>query len=175
MTEYYFDIETTGTDLEKDRIITIQFQELDSKTGKAIGDLTILKAWESSEEQISKAFLKIFQPDYPWNFIPIGTNLSFDFFILNKRWKQYNINVSLKTLLYNHPYLDIRPILILANGGKFKEATLENLGYKNHAGSDIPVWYAAKDYEAIEKYIIEEAKGFIDFYQLMKDVIMGFK
>ena len=52
MTEYYFDTETTGFDPSEDKIITIQFQELDRFTGKPIGDLKILKEWESSEKEI---------------------------------------------------------------------------------------------------------------------------
>jgi hypothetical protein len=39
MTEYYFDTETTGLDPQKDKIITIQWQELDRFTGKPIGDI----------------------------------------------------------------------------------------------------------------------------------------
>ena len=58
MGNYYFDIETTGLDPKKDKIITIQYQELDRFTGKAIGKLVILKEWESSEREILQKFIK---------------------------------------------------------------------------------------------------------------------
>jgi len=57
MTNFYLDIETAGTDAERDQILTIQFQPLDRATGRPIGDLRILKAWESSEKQIIGQFI----------------------------------------------------------------------------------------------------------------------
>ena len=51
MVEYYFDVETTGTDFEKDKIITIQWQRL-GFVGEPVGELNILKSWESSEKDV---------------------------------------------------------------------------------------------------------------------------
>ena len=53
MAEYYFDIETYSPrekpDPETDKIITIQFQRIDLKTGEPRGDLIILKEWKSQK------------------------------------------------------------------------------------------------------------------------------
>src|SRR3989338_2896323 len=38
MANYYLDIETTGLDPQKDKVITIQFQELDRSSGDPIGN-----------------------------------------------------------------------------------------------------------------------------------------
>jgi len=57
LAEYYFDMETTGFDFDKDEIITIQFQRLNGFTGEPIGELEILKSWESSEKEILETFL----------------------------------------------------------------------------------------------------------------------
>ena len=57
MPEYYFDTEATGFDFDKDEIITIQWQRLNGFTGEPIGELTILKRWESSEEEIIRTFI----------------------------------------------------------------------------------------------------------------------
>ena len=57
MTSYYLDIETTGFDPKFDKIITIQYQQLDIASGKPIGNLIILKEWESSEKEILKKFI----------------------------------------------------------------------------------------------------------------------
>jgi len=43
MGQFYLDIETTGLDPLKDKILTMQYQELDRNTGEAKGELVILK------------------------------------------------------------------------------------------------------------------------------------
>lgn len=52
MAEYYFDIETyppnEKPNPDTDKIITIQFQRIDLRTGKPIGELKILREWNSS-------------------------------------------------------------------------------------------------------------------------------
>ena len=47
MTYYYLDIETTGFDVENDKIITIQYIELDEKTAKGI--VMVLGLWGDHE------------------------------------------------------------------------------------------------------------------------------
>jgi hypothetical protein len=56
VTEYYFDLETTGFNFDKDEIIPIQFQRLNGFTGEPIGELEILKRWESSEKRNYRSF-----------------------------------------------------------------------------------------------------------------------
>ena len=102
MPEYYLDIETNPTgdkvDLKNDRILTIQYQPIDCRTGETKGDLVILKAWESSEEDTLQRFYKVFQPDLPWSFVPVGFNLVFDYFSLIYRWRAMNIHVGAKAV-----------------------------------------------------------------------------
>ena len=73
MGTFYLDVETTGLDPAKDRIITIQFQELDRYTGEAVGELVILKEWESSEKEILKEFIEKsgILDSYDFSFVPI--------------------------------------------------------------------------------------------------------
>lgn len=175
MPEYYLDIETnpkgSSIDVENDEILTIQFQRLGMVSGRKQGDLIILKSWESSEEDILKKFYSIYQPNNPFEFLPIGNNLKFEFFMLHNRWKKIGIEISLKTLIYDHPYLDIRPILVILNNGYFAGATLDKFTGKAESGDKIPLWYKEKDYSSIEKYIQDEADEFINFYQLSKERI----
>lgn len=175
MPEYYLDIETNAKgqrpDIENDEILTIQFQRLSSRSGRKEGDLTILKSWESSEKEILKKFYNIFQPTEPFEFTPIGMNLNFEFFMLHNRWKRIGIDVPLRTLIYDHPCIDIKPILVILNEGSFKGASLERFIGKKDTGAKIPEWYAKRDYVAIEKYIRDEAEGFIRFYQRLKEGI----
>ena len=47
---YYLDIETTGLDPLQNKIITIQYMELERNTAKPMRPLKILKEWESDEK-----------------------------------------------------------------------------------------------------------------------------
>jgi DNA polymerase elongation subunit (family B) len=104
MTEfYYLDIETfveTEKIIPKDNsIITIAYQNIDSRTGQSKNKLNILKTWESSEEDVLRKFLSIFNPfqDDPfrkWDFVPVGFNLRFDFASLLYRCQKIGINLS---------------------------------------------------------------------------------
>ena len=88
MGQFYLDIETTGLNPAKDKIITIQFQELDRYSGEPIGELIILKEWESSEKEILKQFIS--KTDIltgGFNFVPVG----------------YNLNLFLKDLICTNP------------------------------------------------------------------------
>jgi len=173
MPDYYFDIETNPRhrdqkpDYKNDEILTIQFQRLDSRTGEKEGDLTILKSWESSEEDILERFYSIFNPEDLWEFVPIGFNLSFDFFSLLYRWRAIGIEVPPKILFSEHPYIDIKSILVIFNVGSFKGATLQKFLGKRHSGSEVSEWYAKNDYSSIQEYIEDEADRFIKFYQFL--------
>ena len=80
MTSYYLDIETTGLDEVKDKIITIQWAELERNTGKLIGDIHILKEWESDEKTMLDQFMQQTNivSSYDFDFIPVGYNLKFE-------------------------------------------------------------------------------------------------
>ena len=54
---YYLDIETTGLDELHNKIITIQYMELERNTAKPAGPLKILKEWESDEKTILTEFI----------------------------------------------------------------------------------------------------------------------
>lgn len=118
MTEYYFDTETTGFDPLKCKIITIQWQRL-SWSGEPIGELNILKEWKSSEEAILKEFLPNLRTTKPFDFIPVGKNLLFDFLFLSKRAERYGLNGLDLQFWHDKPFLDIKPILIMINEGNF--------------------------------------------------------
>lgn len=171
MSDYYFDIETNPRglkpDFANDEILTIQFQNLDSRTGEKEGDLTILKSWESSEKDILERFYSTFNPNDVWKFVPIGCNLSFDFFSLLYRWRKIGIEVQPKILFSGHPYIDIKSILVIFNGGSFKGADLGKFIGKRFSGLKVSEWYAEKDYASIQEYIEDEADRFIKLYQFL--------
>lgn len=177
MSDYYFDIETYSKtprpDLNNDEIIAITYQQIDSRTGEAKGELNMLKSWESSEKEILEKFHPIFNPENRWDFVPIGCNLSFDFASLIFRWKKMGIEVNARNLFAERPYIDMQPILIILNGGSIKGATLERFTGKQHAGSEVKEWYEKKDYLVIQEYIQDEVDKFLRLYQFLIQRLPG--
>ena len=160
MTYYYLDIETTGFDEENDKIITIQYVELDEKTAKPVGSLKILKEWESDEKTILKRFIEDFRPEYKWAFVPIGYGLSFE----HKFFWQRCISNGLKPIgILTRPFLDLMTVGVLLNDGSFKGAALDDLTSKSQDGSVIPVYYKEKNYGGIESYIKIETESFCEW------------
>ena len=69
-----------------DSIITIQYQEFKRGTGKPLGDLTVLRFWESSEGDVLHHFsagVPVFDQN-PFVFVPVGYNLKFEYRFLLK-------------------------------------------------------------------------------------------
>ena len=178
MASFYLDIETTGLDPKTDKIITIQFQELDRYTGEAIGQLIILKEWESSEKQIISEFIEKsgILEDYDFSFVPVGYNLRFEHNFLKFR-SEINGLSSLDIL--NIPFIDLMAVGILLNDGQFKGSGLSNLTGKKGDGSQIPVFYQNKEYDKIIDYIKNETEEFIKFnvwlYKKMPALLPEFK
>ena len=163
--EYYLDLETQGLNPETDKIVTLQYQQLNSE-GDPVGNLVILKEWELGEEELIKRFLTVFRK---WEFIPVGMNLGFDFrFLLTKIQKYTGGKIDLLELS-SFPHLDIKPILVLMNGGNFKGAKLSNFTEKGQNGIAIPLYYKNKEYDKILGYVEKEAIEFIKFYKYLKN------
>ena len=160
MGNFYFDIETTGLNSKLNKIITIQYQELDRHTGEAIGELIILKEWESSERDILEEFINKsgISESYAFSFIPTGYNLSFEHNFLKERTALHSFN---PIDILSKPFIDLRAFGILMNGGEFKGSGLDKISGKKTNGSSIPQWYQNKEYNRIIAYIKDETKSFI--------------
>lgn len=178
MGNFYFDIETTGLDPTKCKVITIQFQELDRSTGKPIGELVILKEWESSEREILEKFFKqsnIMDP-YPFTFIPVGYNLNFEHNFLKERTAVHSFT---PLDILNKPFIDLRSIGIIMNKGEFKGSGLDKITQKPMNGKNIPIWYEDKEYDKIVEYIQAEAAAFNELnvwlYQKLPEFLTTFK
>jgi len=166
LVEYYFDVETTGTDFDKDEIITIQWQRL-GFAGEPIGELNILKSWESSEKEILGNFIPKLT-GYRWDFVFVGKNLLFDFYMLNQRMKQHNLGEFNLRNLDERIILDISHVLVLMNKGDFRG--YEKLIPKTNPleNKDIPRLFREHKFPEIIQYIKDEAKDFIKAFQTLK-------
>jgi hypothetical protein len=158
MGNFYLDIETTGLNEKEDKILTIQYQELDSQ-GRIRGHLVILKSWESSEKDILERFIQetgILTRKF--QFIPVGYNLGFEHNFFKARTKKYGLP---EVDILNYPFIDFHSMGVLMNQGMFKGASLDKLTGKPMSGSMIPLWYQNKEYEKIIEYIEVEAREFL--------------
>ena len=178
MTSYYFDIETTGLDPKENKIITIQYQQLEMFSGRPISDLIILKEWESSEKEILEKFINDTQicGGNDFAFVPTGFNLGFEHNFLKVRT---TINGLPEIDILNKPFIDLKAIGVLMNGGQFKGSGLDKLTGKEENGSKIPIYYENKEYEKIVRYIEQETKEFLKFsswlYEKMPKLLKEFK
>jgi len=164
MPTFYFDIETTGLMPDRDKIVTIQYQELDRATAKPIGELHILKEWESSEKEILEDFIgstRVTDP-YPFAFVPLGYNLYFEHKFLRERLATYGLPL---VHILDKPHLDMHAIGILMNGGEFAGSGLDKITKKPFSGKGIPFWYKVKEYWRIVDYVKAEAEAFLEWAQ----------
>ena len=157
---YYLDIETTGLDPLYNKIITIQYMELERNTAKPVGPLKILKEWEYDEKTILKKFISDFIPENQWAFVPIGFNLEFEhkFF-----WQRCMSNALQPVDILDRPFLDLKTVGVIMNKGEFKGAGLDKLTNKSQSGKEIPRLYYEKNYGEIESYIKKEAESFCEW------------
>lgn len=162
MSNYYLDIETTGLDPIKDKIITIQYQKLHRNTAEPIGKLRILKEWENSEKEILKEFLMStgILNSYPFTFIPTGYNLTFEHNFISEKCTRYKFP---HVDILSRPFLDLRACGVIMNKGEFKGSGLDRITNKPRNGSAIPGWYEKKEYDKIIDYVESEAREFIRF------------
>ena len=159
---YYLDIETTGLDELNNKIITIQYVELERNTAKPIGPLKILKEWESDEKTILKRFIEDsgVGDKYPFAFIPVGFNLQFEHKFI---WQRCMSNGLQPIDVLDRPFLDLKTVGVIMNKGEFKGAGLDKLTNKPQSGKEIPRLYYEKNYGEIEKYIKIETESFCEW------------
>ncbi len=173
MTEYYFDIETQGEDPIHDRIVTIQYQQLEG--GEPVGNFNVLTEWEWGEKEIIRSILEKGLLDVGWDFVPVGNRLRFDITFIVERADMHKLHswepAELKYYLFNKPMLDLWPVLVLMNRGRFEGSSLTSFTNKRSASGVVPTLYNRGEYKEILRYIQEERDALLDLYQEVRSVL----
>jgi hypothetical protein len=174
MPAYYFAMEGYHTgekpDPAVDKLITIQYQKIDLTTGEPLGELTILKEWESSEQAIITTFYnQFFKPEMPvTHFIPVGMSLDYEYEQIITKCKKYNLPaITSHQLYFQRPRFDLRPIVVLLNDGRFAGARLDLFSSKKYDGSHMKKWYETRDFKKIEHFIREETEAVLKLLQYL--------
>lgn len=161
--EFYFDIETEGLNPYKDKVITVQYQGY--QNGVPCQRLQILKEWDEGERDILFETYHLLFPDNPFEFIPIGINIDrFEFPFLYIRMLEHKLTTRTIWDFRQIPRIDLFPVMVLLNGGKFKGCTQRLKNPSFITNDDIPTLYHEKKYKMIESYVQKESKAFSEFY-----------
>ena len=184
MPNYYFDLETdtedrTRPDPTKDKIVSICYQPVYDDSGNAKGPMVILRAWKTSEVQILQQFLEMTgwldKNPSPWQFIPVGFNLSYDLTILIHRSSALlEKKLSWAFLFSQLPKVDLKTLIVLANKGKFKGSSLDNFSQKKSSGKKAYEHIQDKNWLELINYIETETVAFLELYQYLLDNLPQF-
>lgn len=173
VTEYYFDLETEGDDPLQDRIVTIQFQQL--ADGEPQGTFTVLTEWEWGEKEILRSILDRGLLDVGWDFVPVGNRLRFDLNFVLERAEHHRLAKwepgELKYYLFKKPMIDLWPVLVLLNRGRFEGSGLTTFTDKRERGTAIRARYHQGDHAAILRYVEEEKEAVLDLYRELRAVL----
>ncbi|HYM40215.1 MAG TPA: hypothetical protein VEY12_08760 [Thermoplasmata archaeon] len=105
----------------------------------------------------------ILQPG--WDFVPVGNRLRFDLTFLIERatkWQLIEWDVAtMKYYWFSKPFLDLQPVLILMNRGRFEGSSLHVFADKE-PGARVPVLYRKGAYGDIIAYVTREHDAALD-------------
>lgn len=164
LTLFYFDQETTGDDPQQDRIVTVQFRPLGDDL-RPSGPLQIMAEWEWGEKQIIQMVLEKGVLQTGWDFVPVGNRLRFDLTFLIERATKWDLikwdAATLKYYWFTKPILDLQPILILMNRGRFTGSSLHAFADKD-PGARVPALYRKGAYADIIEYVTREHAAALD-------------
>jgi len=170
MTEYYFDIETS----RRNAVIAVAYREI--RDYKPEGELGVLRIKHEGEEQrLLKEVLRLGVFDTGenmWDFVPVGTNLRFDFTVLIDRMRAKGIKAftadGILDFIHHKPHKDIHDTLIFLNGGDFRGSGLDKFtSLKKVSSKEVPVMWEKRDFAAIDQYIRDDAAAFFDVYDFI--------
>jgi len=94
-----------------------------------------------------------------WDFVPVGNRLRFDLTFLWERATKWNLLLwdpgKVKFYWYTKPLLDLQPLLVLMNRGRFAGSSLHAFAEKE-SGAKVPLLYREGRMAEIIEYVTKE-------------------
>ncbi len=176
VTLFYFDVEAEGEDPGQDRLITVQYQPLGDDL-RPIGALTVLAEWEWGEKEMVRAALQRGVLDPTWDFVPVGNRLRFDLTFLIERAQRHGIRESsaadLRRFWFDKPMLDVGPVLVLMNAGRFEGSSIENFTAKPPS-AQAPMLYRQGKYRELLEYVEKERDATLALLAELRSLLTAF-
>lgn len=121
--------------------------------------------WEWGEKEIIQMALEKGILQANWDFVPVGNRLRFDLtFLIERatRWSLIKWDVAtLKYYWFTKPFLDLQPILVLMNRGRFAGSSLQAFADKG-PGTQVPILYRKGAYSDIIAYVTREQEAALE-------------
>lgn len=176
LTLWYWDLETTGDLPDQDRIVTVQWQQLDDAF-RPVGRFTVLTEWEWGEKQVVQEALSRGVLEPGWDFVPVGNRLGFDITFLMERSERLELHgwsaPEVRRFWFTKPMLDLGTVLVLMNAGRFTGSALSEFAEKE-SGSVVPVLHRAGKAEAILEYVTREKDETLRLFQELAGLLGTF-
>ncbi len=138
--------------------MTVQYHQL-SDAFEPVGSFQIMAEWEWGEKQIIQMILQKGILQGNWDFVPVGNRLRFDLTFLIERATKWDLvrwdMATLKVFWFTKPILDLQPVLVLMNHGKFEGSSLHAFADKD-AGVKVPALYRQGKHREIIDYVTRE-------------------
>ena len=153
--------------------MTVQVRQLDDDL-QPVGALQIMAEWEWGEKQIIQMVLEkgVLQPG--WDFVPVGNRLRFDLTFLIERATKWDLIKwdagTLKYYWFTKPILDLQPVLILMNRGRFAGSSLHAFSEKEPGGR-IPALYRKGAFGDIIAYVTKEQEEALELLREARDLL----
>ncbi len=155
---FYFDVEAEGEDPQQDRLITVQFQQLTDDL-VPVGGLTVLTEWEWGEKEMVRSLLQKGLLDPTWDFVPVGNRLRFDLTFVQERAQHHKLRewpfADLRRFWFEKPMLDLGPVLVLMNAGRFEGSSIGAFVDKPPS-AEVPLLYRQGKYGDVLAYVERE-------------------
>jgi len=177
---YYFDVERTGAEPGINMVLTIQYARL-TDDFEPVADLEVLKVWEfKSERKLIEEFLgysKLFEDQF--TFIPVGVNTTYDLAFIYARARRYKlVSKPLAEVLHWKPFIDLKPVLVMINEGRFKDYDRFVDMYRAETrtrGADVSILFAKGDYDSIVEYVKDEYQATLKALKHIKEALEKLK
>ena len=139
-----------------------------------MGRFQILAEWEWGEKQVVQTVLEKGLLEPTWDFVPVGNRLRFDLTFLIERaakWKLIDWDMAtLKYFWFTKPVLDLHPVLVLMNRGRFAGSSLHAFSEKE-SGARVPALYRRGANQEIIDYCTKEQEEALKLLREARDIL----